>query len=236
MSRQIVMAGGSHGIGQQIVQAQLALGNRVHVYSRESGALSQSDLLTYHSHDFTSDAALEALPDAIDGAVYCPGSINLKSFRSLKVDDFLEDLQVNLLGAVRFLQAVMPALRKTSAKNAPTSVVLFSTIAVAQGMSMHASVAAAKGAVEGLARSLAAEWSPSIRVNCIAPALTETPLSERFFKSDEARKALAERYPLGRTGEAEDVAAAASFLLSEDSAWMTGQVLGIDGGMSSIKK
>ena len=108
----------------------------------------------------------------------CPGSINLRSFRSLKPNDFRKDLEINLIGAVKFLQACMAGIKKGAADQ-PTSVVLFSTVAVSQGLPMHASVAAAKGAIEGLTRSLASEWAPKIRVNCLAPALTETPLNLR---------------------------------------------------------
>jgi NAD(P)-dependent dehydrogenase (short-subunit alcohol dehydrogenase family) len=134
---------------------------------------------------------------------------------------------------VRFLQACQPRLRGQG--GSPASVVLFSTVAVGQGMPMHASVAAAKGAVEGLVRSLAAEWAPKIRVNAIAPALTDTPLAARLLSSPEKREALASRYPLKRIGTPADAAAVARFLLSEESGWMTGQVLGVDGGMSTLR-
>ena len=172
-------------------------------------------------------------PEEILGAVYCPGSINLRSFRSLQPADFRQDLELNLLGAVRFLQACQPRLKGPDGGTA--SVVLFSTVAVGQGMPMHTSVAAAKGAVEGLARSLAAEWSPKIRVNVIAPALTDTPLAARLLSSPDKREALAVRYPLKRIGEPADVAALARFLLSAESGWITGQVFGVDGGMSALR-
>ena len=139
-----------------------------------------------------------------------------------------------MLGAVKFLQACLPGLKK-GAGSQPSSVVLFSTVAVGQGMPMHASIAAAKGAVEGLTRTLGAEWAPQIRVNCVAPALTETPLAERFFANDEKREAMAVRYPLKRTGMPSDLAQAACFLLQPSNSWITGQVLGVDGGMSTLR-
>jgi NAD(P)-dependent dehydrogenase (short-subunit alcohol dehydrogenase family) len=168
----------------------------------------------------------------LDGVAYCPGSINLKPFRSLKSDAFLDDFQINVLGAVKVLQASQKALQKAAE---PSSVVLFSTVAVAQGMPYHASVAAAKGAVEGLTKSLAAEWAPSTRVNCIAPSLTDTPMAARLLNSDEKKSAAAARHPLRKIGKAEDIAALASFLLSSQSSWMTGQVIGLDGGLSSLR-
>jgi NAD(P)-dependent dehydrogenase (short-subunit alcohol dehydrogenase family) len=179
------------------------------------------------------NAALPELPEEIQGAVYCPGTINLRSFRSLQVADFRQDLEVNLIGAIRFLQACQPRLKGRDGE--PASVVLFSTVAVGQGMPMHASVAASKGAIEGLMRSLAAEWAPKIRVNAIAPALTDTPLASKLLSTPEKREAMATRYPLKRIGTAEELARAAMFLVSSESNWVTGQVLGVDGGMSTCR-
>lgn len=165
--------------------------------------------------------------------MYCPGTVNLKSFRALSEDDFRSDWEVNLLGAVRFLKACQPKLKGIDGE--PASVVLFSTVAVGQGMPMHSSVAAAKGAVEGLVRSLAAEWAPKVRVNAVAPALVDTPLVDRMLNTPEKREAMAARYPLKRFGTAADAAAVARFLLSPESGWITGQVLGLDGGMSTLR-
>lgn len=232
-----VVAGGTKGIGLSLVQLLAEEASRIDVYSREIGDLTQRENVEHHCCDFLDgESELAGIPESIQGAVYCPGTINLRSFRSLKIDDIRNDLELNVLGAIRFLQACFAGLKKGANAGQPSSVVLFSTVAVARGMPMHASVAVAKGALEGLTRSLAAEWSPNIRVNCIAPALTDTPLAERFFRNEESRKAMAERYPLGRTGMPLDVASAAKFLLSPESSWITGQVLGVDGGMSSLQK
>jgi NAD(P)-dependent dehydrogenase (short-subunit alcohol dehydrogenase family) len=149
----------------------------------------------------------------------------------LTAEDFLNDLRINCLGAVTAIQAALPALKKSG--NA--SIVLFSTVAVAQGMPFHASIAAAKGALEGLAKSLAAELAPSIRVNVIAPSLTDTPLAAPLLNSDAKREAAAKRHPLQRVGSAEEVAELVSFLLSDASKSMSGQIFRPDGGLSSIR-
>lgn len=228
-----VIAGGSGGIGLEIARQLAASAAHVQVWSRTPGGLKQHDVVRHVACDFTADAPLPAAPDQLQGAVYCPGSITLRSFRSLTVADFHKDLEINLLGAVRFLQAIQPKL--SGVESRPASVVLFSTVAVAQGMPMHASIAAAKGAVEGLARSLAAEWAPKVRVNVIAPALTDTPLATRLLSSPEKREAMAARYPLKRIGTAAEAAALARFLLSDESGWITGQVLHPDGGLSTLR-
>lgn len=230
----MVIAGGSKGIGLELVKLLEPRAERIDVWSRTGGELPTSSKVRHEVCDFADpNATLPELPEEIQGAVYCPGTINLRSFRSLQVADFRQDLEVNLFGAIRFLQACQPRLKGRDGE--PASVVLFSTVAVGQGMPMHASVAAAKGAIEGLMRSLAAEWAPKIRVNAIAPALTDTPLASRLLSTPEKREAMATRYPLKRIGTAQELARAAMFLVSSESNWVTGQVLGVDGGMSSCR-
>jgi 3-oxoacyl-[acyl-carrier protein] reductase len=230
-----VIAGGSRGIGLEIVRLLAPTAAGVVVWSRSPDELVPGGVVGHATCDFSDPAS--AIPDPpaeIHGAVYCPGTITLKSFRALEEEDFRRDLEVNLLGAVRFLKACQPRLAGTADR--PASVVLFSTVAVGQGMPMHASIAAAKGAVEGLVRSLAAEWAPRVRVNAIAPALTDTGLAARLLSTPEKRAALAARYPLERLGTPHDAAALARFLLSDESGWITGQVLAVDGGLSTLRR
>ena len=229
-----VIAGGSKGIGLELTQQLLNSGATVHVYSRTAGELATADNLTHHVCDFSTDDFESAeLPAEIHGVAYCPGTINLRSFRALKLDDFRHDLEVNTMGAIKFLKGTQAGLKK-GATDYPSSVVMFSTVAVGQGLPMHASIAVAKGAIEGLSRSLAAELAPHTRVNCLAPALTDTPLAANFFATDEKRAAMDAKYPLKRSGTPADLANMAAFLLSPASGWITGQVIGVDGGMSSI--
>lgn len=234
MMSNYLIAGGSRGIGLELVRLLAPTASRIDVWSRSVDDLQTTGVVSHATADFTDPSApLPELPESIQGAVYCPGTVNLKSFRALSEDDFRRDWEVNLLGAVRFLKACQPKL--SGADGRPASVVLFSTVAVGQGMPMHASVAAAKGAVEGLVRSIAAEWAPKIRVNAVAPALVDTPLVERMLSTPEKREAMSARYPMKRVGTAADAAALARFLLSDESGWMTGQVLGLDGGMSTVR-
>ena len=226
-----VIAGGSRGIGLELVRMLAPSAARIDVWSRSAGELPPS--VRHIPCDITAADPLPEPPESIQGAVYCPGTVNLKSFRAMSEDDFRRDWEVNVLGAVRFLKACQPRLAGADGK--PASAVLFSTVAVGQGMPMHSSVAAAKGAVEGLVRSLAAEWAPKVRVNAIAPALVDTPLVERMLNAPEKRQAMDARYPLKRVGTTTDAVALARFLLSDDSGWITGQVLGLDGGMSTLR-
>lgn len=232
MSMQVknyAIAGGTSGIGKALAEQLLAEGHRVFVCSRKAeGLLSGAEHIIW---DALEEQAPAGLPEVLHGVVYTPGSINLRMFRSLKTSDFQHDFSISVLGAVRFLQAVHPALKASGSGSA----VLFSTVAVGQGMPFHASVAAAKGAVEGLVRSLAAEWAPVVRVNAIAPSLVETPMAARLLDTDAKREASAKRHPLARYGKAEEIAALAAFLLSDHAGWISGQVIGADGGLSTLR-
>lgn len=179
----------------------------------------------------TSESAPDLSLETIDGFAYCPGTINLKPFHGLKLEDFQMDFEVNVKGAIKTLQPIVKQLKKQG--NA--SIVFFSTVAVQQGMPFHSSVAASKGALEGLTRSLAAELAPHVRVNCIAPSVTDTPLASRILSSEEKKEASGKRHALNRVGSADEVARLAAFLLSDESGWMTGQIIGLDGGMSAIR-
>ncbi len=229
-NKNYLIVGGSYGIGLEIVKSLAEQGANVYVLARTNDNLPSYATIYYQEYDALSDEKID-LPDELHGVVYCPGSINLKPFRSLKPDAFRSDFEINVIGAIKVLQQTQRLLQKT----ANSSVVLFSTVAVGQGMPYHASIAASKGAIEGLTKTLAAEWAPKVRVNCVAPSLTDTPLAARLLSSDERREVSAQRHPLKRVGTVSDISEAVCFLLSEKSGWMTGQILGVDGGISALK-
>ncbi len=201
--------------------------------SRSAGSVAKLPGVTYLPVDVTREE-IDAgnLPDRIQGLAYCPGSIRLRPFHRIKEDDFLADLQINLLGAVNAIQACLPGLKNAES---PSSIVLFSSVAMGTGMPFHASIVSAKGAVEGLTRSLAAEFAPIIRVNAIAPSLTDTNMATMLLSDDGKRTAAADRHPLKRFGNAGDIAAATIFLLENASSWVTGQVIAVDGGMGALR-
>ena len=226
----IVIVGGTKGIGNQL--AQLYSNSMVYVLARSIDGFSNSSNITYLQWDSTAATAeIAGLPEVIDALVYCPGSINLKPFHRLTEADFASDWQVNFMGAVKAIQLALPALKK--ALN--PAILLFSTVAVQTGMPFHASIASAKGAIEGLTRSLAAELAPRIRVNCIAPSLVQTTLAEKLVNTPEKVEAGGKRHPLQRIGQPTDIAELAAFLVSDKAGWITGQIMHADGGMSSLK-
>ena len=227
--KNILLIGGSLGIGNAIAK-ELQNGANVYVASRTSENLANLNV-THIPFDATTES-LDAtnLPSVIDGLVYCPGSINLRPFRGLKLETFESDMNINFFSMVKVIQSVLPQLTASE----QSSIVLFSTVAVKMGMPFHTSVAAAKGAIEGFAKALAAEYAPKIRVNVIAPSLTDTPLADKFLSNDEKREKSALRHPLKRFGTAEDIATMASFLLSDKSSWISGQIFHVDGGMSTL--
>ena len=231
MSNYLII-GGSSGMGEAIVNklTESAENNVIATYFNHEKP-SRERVHFFHFNAELDSLTNADLPEEIHGLVYCPGAIVLKPFKRLTEESVIDDFKLQVVGAMSAIQAVLPNL--IAAKNA--SIVLFSTVAVQQGFNFHAQVAMSKGAIEGLTRSLAAEFAPGIRVNCIAPSLTDTPLAERMLNSDEKRKANADRHPMKAIGTAEDSAELAVFLLSEKTKWMTGQIIHLDGGMSSIK-
>jgi NAD(P)-dependent dehydrogenase (short-subunit alcohol dehydrogenase family) len=227
MSKNIVLIGGSTGIGLKLSEI-LKDEHSVTIISRNNPGLSG---VTHHKVDITKDE-LPDLDGPIDGFVYLPGSINLKPFKMLREESFKDDFEINFLGAVRSIKKYLENLKESEA----ASVVMFSTVAVQQGLSFHASISAAKGAVEGFIRSMAAEYAPNIRFNAIAPSIVDTPLAKNLLRNEKQRSRSEERHPMKRIGKPEDIAQAAKYLLSDESSWMTGQILHLDGGLSSIKQ
>lgn len=229
MRKNILLIGGSHGIGFAIA-SKLNATHNIYVASRTNERLGNLDV-DHIPYDAASDSLdVSQLPDHLDGFVYCPGSINLKPFSALSTDSFREDIEINFLSLVKTVHQVMNHLKKSE----QASLVFFSTVAVKVGMPYHTSVAAAKGAIEGFAKAMAAEYAPLLRVNVVAPSLTDTSLAKRLLSTDKKKALMNERHPLKRVGTPEDIANVASFLLSDESSWITGQVLGVDGGTSTL--
>ena len=225
--KNILLIGGSHGIGLSMVK-ELQETHNVFVASRTDEELQHKNI-THIKFDVTTDELdISQLPEKLDGFVYCPGSINLKPFKMMSLDTIKDDMELNFFAMVKIVKEII------SLMNEGSSMVFFSTIAVGTGMPFHTSVAAAKGAIEGFAKSMAAEYAPKVRVNVIAPSLVDTPLAKRLLNNDKKREMMSERHPLKRVGNPEDIANAAVFLLSDKSTWMTGQIIGVDGGLSTL--
>jgi NAD(P)-dependent dehydrogenase (short-subunit alcohol dehydrogenase family) len=227
--KNILLIGGSYGIGLAIAK-ELQYENKIIIASRTNENIADLHVTHIPFDAVTDTLDLTKLPEVIDGLVYCPGTINLRPFKGLKPDSFEFDLQVNFISLVKVIQTILPNLTASH----QSSIVLFSSVAASMGMPFHTSVAAAKGAIEGFAKALAAEYAPKIRVNVIAPSLTDTPLADKFLNNDVKREKSAERHPMKRVGTTDDMAQMASFLLSEKSSWISGQIFHVDGGMSTL--
>jgi NAD(P)-dependent dehydrogenase (short-subunit alcohol dehydrogenase family) len=227
-----LIIGASSGIGKALA---LQLANDGH---NVIGTFNKNEIPSNHPHIkynklnvLDENCSFDFLPETLTGIIYCPGSINLRPFERIKPADFINDFNLQVVGAVKVIQAVSSRLKNS--ENA--AILLFSTVAVQSGLPFHSQVSASKGAIEGLTKALAAEFAPKIRVNCIAPSLTDTPLAASLLNNEQKKEANALRHPLKRIGTSEDIANMAAFLLSEKASWITGQIFHVDGGMSSIK-
>ncbi|CAD0005131.1 SDR family NAD(P)-dependent oxidoreductase [Flavobacterium salmonis] len=225
--KNILIIGGSKGIGNAVLQQQLE-NNNVFNISRNEPNINHPNL----TH-FNLDVLKDELPDIenIDTLIYCPGSITLKPISGLSVDDFRNDFEINVIGAVKVIQKYLPVLKKG---NLP-SIVLFSTVAAKLGMPFHASIATAKAGVEGLVKSLGAELAPTIRVNAIAPTITETSLSASILRNDRMKENMIERHPMKSYLKPDEVANMVDFLISEKANSISGQVFEMDYGLVSFK-
>lgn len=228
-----MIVGASSGIGLDLLHLLISEGATVYAVSRTS---SDSWPVSVHYLEMDvchfSESLFSFVPDKLDGLVYCVGNINLKPFNRISECDFLDDFRLNVVGAAQSVQHSLKSLKNSSS----ASIVLISSVAARTGMPYHASTAASKAAIEGLAISLAAEFSSNkIRVNAVSPSLTNTPLASKLVNTPEKIEASNKRHPIGRIGSARDISAAIAYLLSEDSAWITGQVIAVDGGLSKLK-
>ncbi|MFM1878941.1 MAG: hypothetical protein RLZZ241_1807 [Bacteroidota bacterium] len=226
--KKLLVVGGTSGIGLELVRL---LHKHFEIILLSRNAQSIADLSVKHlKFDVLTDTPpLDELPEKIDGFVYCPGTVNLKPFKMLSLDAFKSDVDLNYLGLVKVLQPLMERF------NPGSSLVFFSSVAATKGMPFHTSVAGSKAAIEGFGRALAAEYAPKIRVNVIAPSLVDTPLVARMLNHEKKRENMAARHPLARYGNSRDIAELAKFLLEDGSGWISGQVFGVDGGISTIQ-
>jgi len=229
--RNYLVVGGSSGIGLQVVKDLTAQGHAVYATFNQNVVTDIPAAKFYPLNVLDDSIDLSFLPAQLDGVVYCPGAIALRPFARISPADFIADYQLQVVGAIKIIQAALPMLKA----NENASIVLFSTVAVQLGLNFHSLVSTSKGAIEGLTKALSAELAPTIRVNCIAPSLTDTPLAASLLNTEQKIEANAQRHPLKRIGSPTDISNMVDFLLSSKASWITGQILHIDGGMSAIK-
>lgn len=227
-----LIIGASSGIGKALALQLADNGHQVY------GTYNKTEIQSNHPHIkynqlnvLDENFFLDFLPEIITGVIYCPGSINLRPFERIKPVDFTNDFNLQVVGAIKTIQAVVSKLK--SSENA--TIILFSSVAVQNGLPYHSQVSTSKGAIEGLTKALAAEYAPKIRVNCIAPSLTDTPLAASLLNSEQKREASAQRHPLKRIGTTDDIVNMVEFLLSTKAAWISGQILHVDGGISNLR-
>lgn len=227
-----LIIGASSGIGKALAMQLADTGHQVFGTFNKNEIHSENPLIKYCQLNVLDEIfSFDFLPGTLSGVIYCPGSINLRPFERIKPADFTSDFNLQVVGAIKTIQAVAPKLK--SSDNA--SIILFSSVAVQTGLPFHSQVSASKGAIEGLTKALAAEYAPKIRVNCIAPSLTDTPLAASFLNSETKKEANAQRHPLKRVGTTDDIVNMVEFLLSTKASWITGQIMHVDGGMSTLK-
>ena len=223
----IIIVGGSRGIGKEIIN-ELVDDNMIINLSRNKPELTHTNLTHYNIDILTSD-----LPDLEDvsSLIYCPGSINLKPISRISLDEFREDFEINVIGAIKAIQKYLPCLKKSN----DASILLFSTVATKLGMPYHSSVAASKSAIDGLVKTLGAELAPKIRVNAIAPTITKTDLASKFLRNEKVIENMIERHPLKKILMPEEVSKMAKFLVSKDASSISGQIFNLDAGIVSFK-
>lgn len=226
------IVGASSGIGKKLAEILNAAGHTIYGTYCKNEVQATNERMHYAKLNVLDEnPELDFLPAALDGIIYCPGSINLRAFERIKPHDFSADYQLQVIGAIKMIQQVVPKLKVSE----NSSIILFSTVAVKVGLPFHSQVSASKGAIEGLTKALAAEYAPTIRVNCIAPSLTDSPLAASLLNTEQKREANAQRHPLKRIGTTDDIANMVEFLLSPKGSWITGQIIHVDGGMSTLK-
>ncbi len=225
-----LIVGASSGIGKALANRLSTANKVIGTYNKTEPDDAMSDVQFVHFDVLSQDVSDLDLSETLDGIVYCPGSINLKPFNRFSEQDILDDIRLQVTGGLKLIQGLIGNLKKSEG----ASVVFVSTVAVQTGFAYHTQVSISKGAVEGMTKALAAELAPKIRVNCVAPSLTDTKLADRLLNSEEKKVAHGKTHPLGRVGEPEDIANTIAFLLSDDASWISGQIIHVDGGRSTL--